>query len=918
MLAALAGCAETVSGARGDSGVSDVPPGGAITPCTAPSALDAHTFGVVAGAQTLLAVSPAQWTRGVALPPSAGCGPAGGGDRQLVVRYVPRRDGFLTARLTVDDDAPRDDGIVGRLLLLEGCGAATTRRSCAGRIETEGGLFASPRTLVSPARVTAGRAVYLVATGDAVAATLQITEVSVLRQLGEVCDPSQHGDRCPAGSTCAASPTRECRPDGGEETRCRRTGAPCEAGLACFFATPDGHPGVCLRRVPPGASCGAGEWCLDEPCAGARCPSLGALFGPCRATAPRCDAGLTCPVVEAIGVQRCVRAVAVGERCSPARPESSCVAGTACALTAGAWRCVRDGAAAGRCRATSPRCDAGLACASGRGACEPGAGPPGVGAACSLGPDRCADGLRCFEGRCRPLGASGASCTLGVGPQCVAGATCVAVEGSGAASVARCVRDGARGGACRAGPSPCDEGLPCNGLRRCAPLLAAGAACDAQGVCAGGARCEGTCRADGAERGWCRLAAPSCDAGLACASGTLGEPPLCARVLPLGARCVDDGAVSAVCSAAAECRWADPRDDARCVARSTTAVACFAAACPSGTSCARGLCRGEVPVGASCGPTVTCARGASCASSAQPGRQECRADGLVGGACRMSGGPCEASLLCVAQADGARRCVAAVPLNAPCPPPLDRACAPGSACVGGACRALGSLGAPCREGASACDPGLACDASLCRSASPRGAPCGAERACATSLACASDAGSPATCSDGRYVVAVRTGVAFEDPCVIPIEAPRTPLSVRLFGVTFDVVLSAAGEAHLEARAPRAPSSITAGAREAERIALDDPVANAICARIDGEAPRRRVLLGGGRWRSDALPYAPALASEVILYEGSDAVEFRLRPSPIGVAAPSHVRPSLAAEAVGSFLAPAVPNLAGTSITLTPR
>ena len=900
---------------------------GSVTPCTTPSALDANARGVVAGAQTLVTVTPAQWTRGVALPSSTGCGPDGGGDRQLVVRYVPRSNGFLTARLTVADDAPRGTDLVGRLLLLDGCGAATQRLACAGRIETEGGLFASPRTLVSPARLTAGRAVYLVATGDAVAATLQITEVGVSRRLGDVCDPSEHGDRCPAGSTCASAPTRECRPDGGEGTRCRRVGSPCEPGLTCFFATPEGYAGVCLRRVAPGAACGAGDWCLDEPCVpgpGARCPAVGSLFGPCRAAEPRCDAGLTCPDAESIGVQRCVRAVAAGERCSPARPESACVAGASCVLAGASWRCVRDGAAAGRCREVAPRCDASLVCASGRGVCEPSAGLPGMGAACALGPERCAAALRCFGGRCLPLGAAGEPCTLGEGAQCAEGATCVTARVSGTDGVARCVRDGASGGACRAGAAPCDGGLPCNGLRRCASWLAQGAACGAQGECGGGARCEGTCRADGAERGWCRLTAPFCDAGLACASGTLGAPPLCARVAPLGQACADDGAVSSVCPIAAECSWTDPRADARCIARSTTTIACFAeaggpAACPSGTSCARGLCRAEVPPGVACGPSVTCVRGASCVPlAAPPGRAECRMDGGAGGACRTTGVACDAGLQCLVQADGARRCVAAVALGAPCPPPLDRSCVVGAACVGGVCRALGTMGAPCREEGGACEAGLACNVSACQTAATRGAPCDSERACASPLACAAAGSAAPTCGDGRYAVTVRGDVAFEEPCVLPIVEPSTPLSVRVFGEVFDVLVSAAGEAHLRARTPRSLSSVAAGVRDAERVVLDDPMANAICARIDGVAPRRRVPNGGGRWRSDALPYAPALASEVILYEGSDAVEFRLRPSPIGVAPPTYVRAGVAVESIGSFTTPAVRNLPGTSITLTPR
>ncbi|MFO0608871.1 MAG: hypothetical protein U0324_37240 [Polyangiales bacterium] len=923
--AALAGCAETVAGGglRGDGGPADATDAGGVTPgapCSVAVTIDGNAAGRRFGRTTAVFVASSQWARGVSLPVSESCGPGASGDRQVVVRYVMQGDGWLTARVVVADAYERrDERFVGRLLLLDRCGAGAQRLACAGRVENSSGLFPLPRTLLSPRRYARGEAVYLAATGDAPDVTFLVSEADPLRALGATCDPFLVADRCAEGTTCVGSAAGACVPDGVEGARCRRSGDACEPGLACAFATREGYPGVCLHRAAPGERCSFAASCATRSCpASGQCPAAGALSGPCRAGAPRCDEGIAC--VSEGSVERCERSLADGARCSPRRREVSCARGSSCLAVGEVWRCVRDGANAGACRARAPRCDAGLVCGLRDSRCAPGPGPGALGEPCGGGvaDEACAPGLRCVADRCVARLPPGAACDP-MAPQeaCAAGSSCAGPAGGG-----RCASDGAIEGRCRAGATPCDAGLACTASARCAPAAAVGALCDDGVGCARFERCELTCRATGADGGWCRPGAPPCDAGLTCVPGEVGSPSYCVRALAAGDRCNGGAQGREQCGDGLACLPLDTEGQTRCAPSVTAAVACSSdrggpASCPVGAACEAGVCRPVVGPGAPCGPGVSCGPAATCGWPEDAGGVQCVARGSLGGACRTTGAPCDAPLGCVHDALGRGTCVAGGRAGAGCADAVNAGCADGLFCDGRVCVAEGSRGAPCRATGAPCDAGLACDGASCVAAIARGAAC-EEGACAEGLACATAGAAPAACGDGDYAMSVRQGAAFEDPCDLPIVEPATPFTLRYFGVPYGVRVSPAGEAWLSAP-PRAEGGASVDVRLGDvPIVLDSPRDDGVCARITGAAPRRRLVFGGGGAGDGGSSLAPIYGWAVSFTEGSDAIEVRLRLAPGGSLVRRHVQVRLRAEGVVRYASAAVANVPGTAITLTPR
>ncbi len=926
MGAALAGCAETVAGTGGGprdgGGLADADDAGDVggvtpgAPCTEAVTVDGNAAGQRFGRTTAVFVASSQWARGVSLPASEGCGPDGGGDRQVVVRYVMQGDGWLTARARVADEHERRDvRFVGRLLLLDRCGAGAQRLACAGRVENGDGLFPLPRTLVSPRRYARGETVYLAATGDAPDVTILLSEADPLRALGATCDPFLVADRCAEGTTCVGS----CVPDGVEGARCRRSGAACEPGLACAFATREGFPGVCVRRAEPGGRCSVLVSCAAGPCpASGSCPPAGALSGPCRAGAARCDEGLTCASVGSVA--RCERTLADGARCSPRRREAPCARGSSCLAVGEVWRCVRDGSNAGACRARVPRCDAGLVCSLRDSRCAPGPGPGALGEPCGGGvaDETCAPGLRCVADRCVARLPPGAACDpMAAQEECAAGSSCAGPAGGG-----RCASDGAIEGRCRAGATPCDAGLACTASARCAPAAEVGALCANDVACARSERCELTCRATGADGGWCRPGEAPCDAGLTCVPGEVGSPSYCVRALAAGARCNGGARGREQCGDGLACLPLDGEVLLRCAPSVTAAVACSsdrggAASCPAGAACEAGVCRSLVGPGAPCGPGVSCGPAATCGWPEDAGGVQCVARGSLGGACRTTGALCDATLGCVHDALNRGTCVPGARAGARCSDAVNDGCADGLACADAVCVAEGSRGAPCRATGAPCDPGLACDGASCVTASARGAAC-VEGACAEGLACATAGAAPATCGDGDYAMSVRQGAAFEDPCDLPIVEPATPFPLRYFGVPYSVRVSPAGEAWLSAP-PRAEGGASVDVRLGDvPITLDSPRQDGVCARIVGAAPRRRLVFGGG-WAGDGgSSTTPVFGWAASIAEGSDVIEVRLRAPPSGSFARRHVRVRLRADNVTRYVSAAVADVPGAAITLTPR
>ena len=309
---------------------------------------------------------------------------------------------------------------------------------------------------------------------------------------------------------------------------------------------------------------------------------------------------------------------AAGATCDPAGLRWTCPTGLSCALT-DTPQCVPDGSLHAVCRASSPACDAGLACAGGRcvtpstgpgclPTCPPGSScawdgvadrcvPYGTnGGDCRTGTSPCDSGLACsaISHRCRPTAALGAACDgAGATSACVAGADCV---------LGACAVVGVSGARCRpsGGPTACDAGLICYEIcagcagGRCIPRTAAGGACVSSFTCAAGTTCATSggasiCAADGTTTGaLCRrsLTGPLCDAGLTCS-----DRNRCAPTLAAGAPC--GGSIEGACVAGTGCQHASATDggvatQARCLpapyAESTAPAGEYIDACAAGHS----------------------------------------------------------------------------------------------------------------------------------------------------------------------------------------------------------------------------------------------------------------------------------------------------------------------------------------------
>lgn len=946
-----AGCSETVRGGARDGGPADASDVSAeagrdaspapVDLCGAAGIVDANVVGLRAGRATTVIV------RGDALPdgalPPGRCPPAEVTPRRrLIVRYTPPVDGFVSAAalpLRAPDGVQRR----GAVALRDGCGPAAAELVCA-----EAG---DPFGLRPTARVTAGRPLYVVGALDEGRWSITFHLTPEQGAAGASCEDER---ACAPEHSCFSG---RCVPNGALYTFCRSGASPCDPGLACVEIVPGSGRRQCAVGVRLGEPCDLPRSvCLEGVCGGRlaqRCVLPGGPDAPCRTSGAPCDAGLTC-----IDGGWCVEARASGDVCVPSALGRPCPSGESCRAVAGGARCFVDGTSGGACRADgSPRCDDGLRCASNDLTglrCLP---LQGEGRACSpASPTDCDPTTDCVPapdggGRCVRLGAAGARCTPTSPGDCDPGLACVPAEGSsatrcgaplragqlcGAALVSceagarcaevstpgsspRCVLDGAAGGWCRGGATPCDEGLSCSSELRCLPTLAEGAPCTATGpgACATGLRCEGTCRREGTVGGFCRPTATPCDEGGTC----LFTDPLasqCVRVIPRGESCAASTAF-AVCAEGSSCA-AGPDRVARCMPYGSAGTSCAPSTAPGftcdpGLICSQALgCAAPRREGEACGSAASgeCVAGLSCSTISDPPLR-CVADGAVGGACRATGAPCDPGLVCDATSVSAGPvCVRPSPVGGPCGMWPTR-CAADAACVAGRCVITGRTDSPCRESEPACDDGLRCVLGYCSATaasgcSPRGP------ACAAPAECLWD-GAAYVCAPAPYAVEVRRGVAFEDPCLLDGELLTTPLRFRVFGGDFEV---AAGGGVLQLVDPRGSLAwLTHGA------ATLRPSAG--CAVVVGAAPNRRFLMGGGTWATHVTPGVQGASNAVvILHEGSNVVEYRYDdPLPAaGVdAPPAWGAPTLqwsGGGAVYRVTAPVQRLDAGLSVRFTPR
>lgn len=271
----------------------------------------------------------------------------------------------------------------------------------------------------------------------------------------------------------------------------------------------------------------------------------GALDGPCRIQGDACDMGLLCTAVNPTDEARgaCRRPVAVGMPCVGG---SLCARGATCIANPGSTTmgtCIADGASGG--------------------VCNVGRAPCGMGLSCTVpipAPDN--------TGLCRPTLAAGAECdtTLTVGV-CGAGLSCRQAPTAMNPGRYQCFAAGGRGGSCRADAPRCDAGLECSSATSptCRAQVTRGAACDPTGTadfCEAGYGCApdamfagGTCAAVGSAGTPCRMVAPECDTGLACAA--VNGRNICQREVAPDAAC-DWRYGTAICAMGVACLPAGP------------------------------------------------------------------------------------------------------------------------------------------------------------------------------------------------------------------------------------------------------------------------------------------------------------------------------------------------------------------------
>jgi len=207
-----------------------------------------------------------------------------------------------------------------------------------------------------------------------------------------------------------------------------------------------------------------------------------------------------------------------------------------------------------------------------------------------------------------------------------------------------------------------------------------GMACTGASVCVEGSICianpgsttMGTCLADGAARGRCRLMGMACDEGLACsvAMPSMTARGVCQRTVAVGMPCGEPGTTCAMGSA---CLQSNPADASvrTCVANGVQGGACRADSprCDMGFECSSGTaptCRAGAMAGGACdvaGVRTFCPMGNTCAPGMMAGTFTCQANGAAAGtACRADSPRCDMGLECSATmgAGVCRRNVAAM------------------------------------------------------------------------------------------------------------------------------------------------------------------------------------------------------------------------------------------------------------------
>lgn len=307
-------------------------------------------------------------------------------------------------------------------------------------------------------------------------------------------------------------------------------------------------------------------------------------------------------------------------------------------------------------------------------------------------------------------------CPPGMPDPCGPGRHCIAI-GPGVLGI--CVREGSRGGLCRLGDLPCDEGIACV-MQWCDRNNHFGprTVCDTRS-CGLGEGCVAVdgrlrCVAYGAAGGYCRDVGAPCDTGLRC--DAVGDHrSRCGAPIPLGGAC-NPSLGTEFCLGDAVCVGAAM--SGTCRRRGVEGVACRVdGTCDDGLECqfpvreTRAVCLVPIREGAVCSPTdpgaPQCERGTNCVNGNMGPR--CARDGTLDAMCRGNEPACDDGLVC---RRSTRLCVTPRPAGSFCVVE-DADCAVGARCIAlslraAFCMADGAVGGACRDGSAPCDAGLVC------------------------------------------------------------------------------------------------------------------------------------------------------------------------------------------------------------------
>ena len=342
--------------------------------------------------------------------------------------------------------------------------------------------------------------------------------------------------------------------------------------------------------------------------------------------------------------------------------------------------------------------------------------------------------------------AAGAACDTANSPFCVTAYSCQPDAATGTAG--HCLADGALNGACRITGTACDTGLQCTETMPtadapgvCQVPIATGGVCDADHLlCITGSTCladqgsttMGHCLADGSAFGACRLTGAHCDTGLTCSEATpmATNPGTCQTPIATGDVCTLDHHF--LCVTSSTC-LADQGSTTmgHCLADGSAFGACRLTGmiCDTGLTCSEvaptattaGTCQMPIAAGGACTTDYhfVCVAGQSCQSDdgVMPAGH-CLADGVVFGACRLTGTACDAALTCsnpTPTVANPGTCQMVVASGGVCSA-RDFLCVADNTCIPdagsdtmGHCLVDGSMGGACRAADPACDGALVCD-----------------------------------------------------------------------------------------------------------------------------------------------------------------------------------------------------------------